>query len=141
MTSVTLSPRDRLYHLLPFSSQTPAMATRRSTRLTATKPEGKRGVSEETWDRCAACKPDSTVSSKAKTVWAECEACGTWFHWDCVGEGGDINRVDKWWVRLKIVLKAALGVCSCTFEVSALFVVQSCLDLPFTTNLASSLRI
>ncbi|KAG8684331.1 hypothetical protein FRC09_010207, partial [Ceratobasidium sp. 395] len=69
------------------------MATRRSTRSTAPKEE--RQESEETWDRCAACKPDSPVANKAKTVWAECESCGTWFHWDCVGEGGDIKAVDK----------------------------------------------
>ncbi|KAF8610108.1 Clavaminate synthase-like protein [Ceratobasidium sp. AG-I] len=86
------------------------MATRRSTRLTATKTEGKRGVSEETWDRCAACKPDSPVSSKAKTVWAECEACGTWFHWDCVGEGGDINRVDKWYCKPCLASRPGLEI-------------------------------
>ncbi|CUA72263.1 PHD finger and JmjC domain protein, putative [Rhizoctonia solani] len=77
-------------------------ATRRSSRLnSATKPEAKRDNSEETWDRCAACKPDAarSASSKAKTVWAECEKCGTWFHWDCVGEGGDINLVDKWYCK------------------------------------------
>ncbi|CAE6435827.1 unnamed protein product [Rhizoctonia solani] len=77
-------------------------ATRRSSRLnSATKPESKRENSEETWDRCAACKPDMVrpASSKAKTVWAECEKCGTWFHWDCVGEGGDINLVDKWYCK------------------------------------------
>ncbi|KAG8748693.1 JmjC domain-containing histone demethylation protein 1 [Ceratobasidium sp. 414] len=73
------------------------MATRRSSRLTASK-EGKQ-ESEEMWDRCAACRPDSPLANKAKTVWAECEACGTWFHWDCVGEGGDINRVDKWYCK------------------------------------------
>jgi hypothetical protein len=86
------------------------MATRRSTRLTATKEE-KRDGSEETWDRCAACKPDSTVSSKAKTVWAECEACGTWFHWDCVGEGGDINKVDKWCASCFVRASFSLGLC------------------------------
>ncbi|KEP53580.1 JmjC domain histone demethylation protein [Rhizoctonia solani 123E] len=77
-------------------------ATRRSSRLnSATKPESKRENSEETWDRCAACKPDAgrSAPSKAKTVWAECEKCGTWFHWDCVGEGGDINLVDKWYCK------------------------------------------
>ncbi|QRW26972.1 JmjC domain, hydroxylase [Rhizoctonia solani] len=71
-------------------------ATRRSSRLSSVaKPDPKRETSEETWDRCAACKPDAvrSSSSKAKTVWAECEKCGTWFHWDCVGEGGDINLV------------------------------------------------
>ncbi|KAG9089737.1 JmjC domain-containing histone demethylation protein 1, partial [Ceratobasidium sp. 392] len=72
------------------------MATRRSTRLTAPK---ERQESEETWDRCAACKPESPLANKAKTVWAECESCGTWFHWDCVSEGGDINRVDKWYCK------------------------------------------
>ncbi|ELU43885.1 JmjC domain-containing histone demethylation protein [Rhizoctonia solani AG-1 IA] len=77
-------------------------ATRRSSRLSSVaKPDPKRETSEETWDRCAACKPDAvrSSSSKAKTVWAECEKCGTWFHWDCVGEGGDINLVDKWYCK------------------------------------------
>ncbi|QRV86082.1 JmjC domain, hydroxylase [Ceratobasidium sp. AG-Ba] len=85
------------------------MATRRSTRLTASK-EDKRDQSEETWERCAACKPDSPVANKAKTVWAECEACGTWFHWDCVGEGGDISRVDKWYCKTCLTTQPHLQI-------------------------------
>ncbi|CAE6433383.1 unnamed protein product [Rhizoctonia solani] len=89
----------------------PMAATRRSSRLSsATKTEPKRESSEDAWDRCAACKPDAVAPSKAKTVWAECEKCGTWFHWDCVGEGGDINLIDKWYCKPCLVANPDLQI-------------------------------
>ncbi|KAJ1310399.1 hypothetical protein OPQ81_007137 [Rhizoctonia solani] len=89
----------------------PMAATRRSSRLnSAVKPEPKRESSEDSWDRCAACKPDAVAPSKAKTVWAECEKCGTWFHWDCVSEGGDINLVDKWYCKTCLATNPELQI-------------------------------
>ncbi|KAF8758455.1 hypothetical protein RHS01_03026 [Rhizoctonia solani] len=69
-------------------------ATRRSSRLSSVaKPDPKRETSEETWDRCAACKPDAvrSSSSKAKTVWAECEKCGTWYCKTCLASHPELQ--------------------------------------------------
>ena len=62
--------------------------------------EGEEGAQEQAQDdKCPACKDDQdntplTVAEKEK--WVRCDACKTWFHWRCVGEGGDLDAVDKW---------------------------------------------
>ena len=63
--------------------------------------EGEEGAQEQAQDdKCPACKDDQdntplTVAEKEK--WVRCDACKTWFHWRCVGEGGDLDAVDKWY--------------------------------------------
>ena len=32
-----------------------------------------------------------------KESWVRCDACKTWFHWRCAGEG-DLDAVGKWYV-------------------------------------------
>ncbi|KAI0371831.1 Clavaminate synthase-like protein [Pilatotrama ljubarskyi] len=57
-------------------------------------------------DKCPACK-DTPVKSEGegeqavadKEKWVRCDACKTWFHWRCVGEGGDLDAVGKWFCR------------------------------------------
>ncbi|KAI0747786.1 Clavaminate synthase-like protein [Daedaleopsis nitida] len=52
-------------------------------------------------DKCPACKEDSqdTLTAVEKEKWVRCDACKVWFHWRCVGEGGDLDAVDKWFCR------------------------------------------
>ncbi len=66
-----------------------------SSRLTASPA----GSSKE--ENCPACTPARKRNTKT-THWIECEACGSWFHWDCVSESGTadtLNSVDKWYVE------------------------------------------
>ncbi|KAI0637306.1 hypothetical protein C8Q77DRAFT_1155150 [Trametes polyzona] len=57
-------------------------------------------------DKCPACKDqiepadkEQDLSAADKEKWVRCDACKTWFHWRCVGEGGDLDAVDKWFCR------------------------------------------
>ncbi|KAG9318283.1 Clavaminate synthase-like protein [Chiua virens] len=55
-------------------------------------------ASEE--DACPACKDlavdvQSTVS---KESWIRCDACKSWYHWVCAGNGEDVDAIDKWQV-------------------------------------------
>ncbi|KAI0653207.1 hypothetical protein C8Q70DRAFT_1037857 [Cubamyces menziesii] len=50
-------------------------------------------------DRCPECKgsvPEGSQVAADREKWVRCDACKTWFHWRCVGEGGDLDAVDKW---------------------------------------------
>ena len=48
-------------------------------------------------EKCPACK-DGAMTELAgdKETWIQCDACKTWFHWNCAGNGGDAQQVDKW---------------------------------------------
>ncbi|KAI0362800.1 Clavaminate synthase-like protein [Trametes cingulata] len=68
--------------------------------------EGEDDREAEDDDRCPACKDaqvkaegESEQSAADKEKWVRCDACKTWFHWRCVGEGGDLDAVDKWFCR------------------------------------------
>ncbi|KAI0807049.1 jumonji protein [Fomes fomentarius] len=53
-------------------------------------------------DKCPACKegqPEDPPAVAEKEQWVRCDACKTWFHWRCVGQGGDLDAVDKWFCR------------------------------------------
>lgn len=70
----------------------PAMAT----------PSGSQGASEpqpQDEDRCPACKEETRLdwNDADKENWVRCDACKTWFHWRCVGEG-DLEAIGKWYV-------------------------------------------
>jgi hypothetical protein len=48
-------------------------------------------------DACPACKADeSPLNAAEKESWVRCDACKTWYHWVCAGNGDDIEAVDKW---------------------------------------------
>ncbi|EIW60698.1 Clavaminate synthase-like protein [Trametes versicolor FP-101664 SS1] len=55
-------------------------------------------------DKCPACKntvrPEGEpIIAADKEKWVRCDACKTWFHWRCVGEGGDLDTIGKWFCR------------------------------------------
>lgn len=53
-------------------------------------------------DRCPACQagqPEDPPAVAEKEQWVRCDACKTWFHWRCVGQGGDLDAVDKWYAH------------------------------------------
>ncbi|KAI8998935.1 Clavaminate synthase-like protein [Trametes punicea] len=59
---------------------------------------------QEEDDKCPACKvadeqAEGQQAAADKEKWVRCDACKTWFHWRCVGEGGDLDAVDKWFCK------------------------------------------
>ncbi|TDL27186.1 jumonji superfamily protein [Rickenella mellea] len=58
--------------------------------------EGFQGRSDT--DCCPACNnQNEDVQAAKKEDWVRCDSCKTWFHWRCVGEGGKLEYVDKWY--------------------------------------------
>jgi hypothetical protein len=48
-------------------------------------------------DTCPACNAnESPLNAAEKESWVRCDACKTWYHWVCAGNGGDLETVDKW---------------------------------------------
>ena len=61
--------------------------------------EGGREDEDKGEERCPACKEGATSEvAGEKETWIQCDACRTWFHWNCAGHGGDAQQVDKWFV-------------------------------------------
>ncbi|KAH7889882.1 hypothetical protein F5I97DRAFT_1848318 [Phlebopus sp. FC_14] len=52
-------------------------------------------------DTCPACKDrrDSEPDAVSKESWIRCDACKTWYHWVCAGNGGDPETIDKWYCQ------------------------------------------
>ena len=55
-------------------------------------------ASEE--DTCPACKdlPADLQTTVSKESWIRCDACKSWYHWVCAGNGADVDTIDKWQV-------------------------------------------
>lgn len=52
---------------------------------------------ERAEERCPACTARANANLAGdKETWIQCDACKTWFHWHCAGNGGDALQVDKW---------------------------------------------
>ncbi|KAG8217341.1 Clavaminate synthase-like protein [Butyriboletus roseoflavus] len=51
-------------------------------------------------DICPACKdlPADLQSTVSKESWIRCDACKSWYHWVCAGNGADVDTIDKWQV-------------------------------------------
>ena len=48
-------------------------------------------------ERCPACTAGATTEVAGdRETWIQCDACRTWFHWNCAGNGGDAQQVDRW---------------------------------------------
>lgn len=82
----------------------PTGATEDGDTPTQALQEGEEGAQAQTQDdKCPACKDaqgDTPLTVAEKEKWVRCDACKSWFHWRCVGEGGDLDAVDKWCVLL-----------------------------------------
>jgi hypothetical protein len=53
-------------------------------------------------DKCPACtkgENNEDWNLADKESWVRCDACTVWFHWRCVGEGGDLEPIDKWFAQ------------------------------------------
>lgn len=50
-------------------------------------------------ETCPACVDGqaNSLNSFEKERWVRCDACKTWYHWRCVGQGDDIDSIDKWY--------------------------------------------
>ncbi|KAI0048251.1 Clavaminate synthase-like protein [Auriscalpium vulgare] len=46
-------------------------------------------------DSCPSCRSDNETHETDRDDWIRCDACRTWYHWRCAGDG-DIAAVDKW---------------------------------------------
>ncbi|RDX45442.1 Clavaminate synthase-like protein [Lentinus brumalis] len=81
----------------------PTGATEDGDSPTQAPQEGEEGAQTQTQDdKCPACKDaqgDTPLTVAEKEKWVRCDACKSWFHWRCVGEGGDLDALDKWFCR------------------------------------------
>ena len=80
----------------------------RSGKARRSKDNGDASAATETTadsdkQRCPQCKDEDNENEDAalaKEDWVRCEGpCKTWYHWRCVGEGGDLEQIDKWYAR------------------------------------------
>ncbi|KAF6742344.1 JmjC domain-containing histone demethylation protein 1 [Ephemerocybe angulata] len=60
-------------------------------------PSAKGNGPDSSEETCPLCAPD--VKLLRKEDWVECEACNTWYHWRCAGNGEDVKRVAKWFCK------------------------------------------
>ena len=90
--------------------------TRRTTRNSTSQPGsdavGSDSPAAETdfaytqEDLCPSCSVSLTRQFKDEDSesWVRCDFCKTWYHWRCVGENGQLETIDKWFV-------APLSIC------------------------------
>lgn len=63
-------------------------------------PEPVQDLTRLEEDTCPDCKnqQDPNAEPSTKDNWIRCDACKTWYHWVCAGNGGDPDAIDKWQV-------------------------------------------
>ena len=86
--------------------------TRRTTRNSASQlpgsdtigsdsPAAETGPAYTQEDLCPSCSVSLTrnqVKDDDSESWVRCDFCKTWYHWRCVGENGQLETIDKWFV-------------------------------------------
>ncbi|KAI0028349.1 hypothetical protein K488DRAFT_80716 [Vararia minispora EC-137] len=50
-------------------------------------------------ESCPACTEAGASTDIEKESWVRCDYCKTWYHWRCVGDGGDLSVIDKWYCQ------------------------------------------
>lgn len=130
-TALVQSFRNRCFHL---SSHRMARTKRRTTRTgtqgspapaperepSVTPPDSQSTIESQPAapqedDKCPACEAQTTQhwNESEKENWVRCDACKTWFHWRCAGEG-ELDIIDKWFVQLGRSSTTPLSVkCHC----------------------------
>lgn len=86
--------------------------TRRTTRTSTSQllgsdtasgpPDAETDLVCSQEDLCPACSVALTrdIKDEDSESWVRCDFCKTWYHWRCVGENGQLETIDKWFVPL-----------------------------------------
>jgi hypothetical protein len=86
--------------------------TRRTTRTptsqtpleldtsTSIPPDAQTDIVNSQEDLCPACSVSLPrgLKDEDSESWVMCDSCKTWYHWRCVGENGQLDTIDKWFV-------------------------------------------
>jgi F-box and leucine-rich repeat protein 10/11 len=86
--------------------------TRRTTRNSAPRllgsdaigsgsPAAETDLACSQEDLCPSCSVSlirDQVKDEDSESWVRCDFCKTWYHWRCVGENGQLEAIDKWFV-------------------------------------------
>ena len=94
--------------------------TRRTTRNSASQLPGSDAIESDSptaetdlaytqEDLCPSCSVSLTrdqVKNEDSESWVRCDFCKTWYHWRCVGENGQLETIDKWFVPLLSICHA-----------------------------------
>lgn len=102
-TSITTAAADPpAMTILPEVSTTLAVVTNPTLTASTTSKD----------ELCPSCAKDGRpVKRNLKTThWVECEACRTWYHWDCVSGGQPLSTIDKWYCTSCLQLNASLVI-------------------------------
>ncbi|KAI6043099.1 hypothetical protein EDC04DRAFT_2654557 [Pisolithus marmoratus] len=93
------SPVSSRSSLTPMQDDEPAVPT------PIPEPVQALGRSEE--ETCPDCRDhqDSGIDPTTKDSWIRCDACKTWYHWVCAGNGGDPDAIDKWYCKSCVLEK------------------------------------
>lgn len=100
--------------------------------------EEKPAAADSSKDICPAC-PDQEKADEAATNkedWIRCDACKTWYHWRCVGNGQELEAIDKWYVfQPTVSYPRSLGkyVCECLVGSAT----HACLQTPSESSLTN----
>lgn len=94
--------------------------TRRTTRAptsqlllesdasTSISPDAEADILYSQEDLCPACSGSLPrgLKDEDSESWIRCDYCKTWYHWRCVGENGQLEAIDKWFVTLSGLIGA-----------------------------------
>ena len=96
-------------------------ATRRTTRNSTSQLLGSDAAASGSLDAethlvdpqedlCPSCNValSRDVKDDDSESWVRCDFCKTWYHWRCVGENGQLDTIDKWFVPPLILFVLSL---------------------------------
>jgi hypothetical protein len=98
------------------TSRTPLLESEPST---SAPPDAETDIVNSQEDLCPACSVSlpRRLKDEDSESWVRCDSCKTWYHWRCVGEDGQLETIDKWFViplSLNSDLHQILAVRFCT---------------------------
>ncbi|KAF8526841.1 jumonji protein [Hysterangium stoloniferum] len=94
-----MAPRRRVNRKTSIQSRDISPPASDLSALSEAPPEADNGKSNDK-DSCPAC-PTQVHKTRPgeKDTWIQCDKCKIWFHWLCVGEGGDPEALQKWFCQ------------------------------------------